>query len=621
MLRIRAALGAAAVLAVLGTAAPAGAQEGPPVVPGTKSVLFVGNNWDGTADIVDPHTFARLGRLNVIPDIEERLREKALDPRKLGYFLGVRALIGEGNDQYVDDMFSSHDGRFVYVSRPSLADVVSIDLRSKQIVWRFEMEGYRSDHMAISPDGTRLLVSDSTARKVHALDTATGAKVGEFESGDSPHENNYSRDGSRIFHASIGLVYTPADQPIADSTKGDRYFQIVDARTYEVVKRLDIGKILEENGHPGYSSAVRPMAIAPDERTAYLQLSFLHGFVEFDLTTDKPLRIANLPQSEEARNTPREEYLLDSAHHGLAVNHEGTKLCAAGTMSDYAAIVQRDSFAFKTFDVGRKPYWSTNSADGRYCFVSASGDDRVTVLDYASEREVARIPVGDHPQRMRMGLVRSEDIGGLAAAPAPAAGGAQGSARKPAKLRIVRAHVRRGKLDMRLGITSRATGRLRAVYHSRGRRTRFSLRIPPRAGSAPIAWTVRKRLPRGQRGKRTGIVTLSYAGNARVRPDRLRARVANRRAVLRRAMTAIDASGALVARGTVSRRARGIVRVRMEYSDADVLRYRARIRRGQWSMREPLPAKAASGGHLSIQYTGHERRRIRGESISKSVAR
>src|SRR6188472_180168 len=309
------AFAAALAAAAFAVPASAAAQEGPPVAPGTKSVLFVANNWDGTADVVDPQTFAKLGRLNVIPDLQERLAEKALDPRKLAYFVAVRALIGEGNDQYADDMFSSHDGRFVYVSRPSFADVVGIEVATGKIAWRFPMEGYRADHMAISPDGTRLLVSDSTARKVHALDTATGAKVGEFESGDSPHESNYSADGSRIFHASIGMVYTPADQPVADSSKGDRWFEIVDAKTYKVLKRLDIGKVLAENGHEGYSSAVRPMAIAPGERIAYLQLSFLHGFVEFDMATDTPLRIANLPISEEAAATPREQYLLDSAHH------------------------------------------------------------------------------------------------------------------------------------------------------------------------------------------------------------------------------------------------------------------------------------------------------------------
>jgi YVTN family beta-propeller protein len=75
-------------------------------------------------------------------------------------------------------------------------------------------------------------------------------------------------------------------------------------------------------------------------------------------------------------------------------------------MSDYAAIVSRATFAARILPVGRKPYWATNSADGRYCFVSVSGDDRVSVLSYATEKEVAGVAVGDHPQRMRMGVIR-----------------------------------------------------------------------------------------------------------------------------------------------------------------------------------------------------------------------
>jgi YVTN family beta-propeller protein len=382
-------------LASLVIAVPAGAA--------TRDVLLVGNNWEGTADIIDPDRFERIGRLNVIPDRGQRLAEIQADPAAYGYFLGIRQLVGEGHDQFVDDMFTSPDGRFVYVSRPSFADVVGIELATGKIAWRVKVDGYRADHMAISPDGSRLVVSASTAKLVDVIDPRTGQLVGRFPSGDQPHENTYSRDGKLIYHASIGTVFTPADDPLLDATKGERYFEVVDADTLQVLRRINMGQKLQEAGYPNMSAAVRPMALAPDERQVYFQVSFFHGFVEYDLVEDRVLRLAHLPLSQEAAAMRRDEYVLDSAHHGLTMNPEGTKLCAAGTMSDYAAIVSRTTFSHRIINVGEKPYWSTNSADGRYCFVSVSGDDRVSVISYKTEEEVARIPVGDHPQRMRMG--------------------------------------------------------------------------------------------------------------------------------------------------------------------------------------------------------------------------
>ena len=419
-----------------------------------RDVLVVGNNWDGTADVVDPRTFERLTRLNIVPDLAQRRAALLADPLAAGFFLGVGLLIGEGHDQYVDDAFTSTDGRRLFVSRPSLRDVIALDLATRTIAWRVQVDGFRSDHMAISPDGRRLLVSASTANKVHVIDTATGAITGEFASGDQPHESNYSADGRRIYHASIGAVYTPLDAFELDAAKGERVFEIVDAQTLAVLRRIDVGKVLAANGFPGYSSAVRPMALSPDERVAYLQLSFLHGFVEFDLERLAPLRIARLPLRGQARTLPREAYLLDSAHHGIAINPQGSKLCVAGTMSDYAAIVHRDDFSYELVDVGRKPYWATNSADGRYCFVSASGDDRVAVISYAEERLVATIAVGDHPQRMRMGVMRSELLPPSSDRVAP---------------RITRARVSGGVL--RLALSEDATLRV-VVQRPRGGRWR-----------------------------------------------------------------------------------------------------------------------------------------------------
>ena len=414
----RIALPLLALLASLGLAAPASAAS-TPQKPGKnlRQAIFVGNNWDGTADVIRPRKRGRrytsVARLDIVPDIEERMTEIFLDPVRLGYFLAIRELVGEGNDQFVDDMFSSLDGRLLIVSRPSLRDVIALDVASGEIAWRFVVDGQRSDHMAISPDGKHVAVSASTGNVVHVLDIKTGTEVGRFESGDSPHENNYSADGELIYHASIGLVYTPADDPVADTTKGDRVFQIVDADTYEVLERIDMGEKLEEAGYPDMSSAVRPMALSPDERFVYFQVSFFHGFVEYDFKRDRVRRVANLPIADHVQDLPEEQYLLDSAHHGISMSGDGKRLCVAGTMSDYAAIVSRKTFGAKLIETGTKPYWSTTSPNGRYCYVSWSGTDSMSVIDFKKKKEIANIPVGDHPQRIRTGFVRKGWLRGL----------------------------------------------------------------------------------------------------------------------------------------------------------------------------------------------------------------
>jgi len=399
--RFTAVVGAVALLCTLGEGSAEAAKK-----PRKRDVLVVSNNWAGTADIVNPRTFKRIKRLNVVPDKAARIAEIGADPTAKFYYDSIRALVGEGHDQYVDDGFVSQNGRLVFFSRPSFADVVAIDIRTNAIRWRTHVDGYRADHMALSPDGERLLVSASTARVIDVLDTKSGAILGTIASGDSPHESNFSRDGSTIFHASIGTVYTDTDDPALDATKGERVFEIIDADTLEVTKRIDMGAKMAAFGRPGMSAAVRPMAISPDERFVYFQLSFFHGFAEYDLRADRITRVIDLPLSDVSEGMARTEYVLDSAHHGLAMNPKGTKLCAAGTMSDYAAIVKRGPLRLqRTIPVGKTPYWTATSEDGRYCFVSVAGEDRVAVISWRKAREVASIKVGDHPQRMRTGRV------------------------------------------------------------------------------------------------------------------------------------------------------------------------------------------------------------------------
>ncbi|MGH3347303.1 MAG: YncE family protein [Nocardioides sp.] len=404
---------ALALTLALGTVSPAAATEQRQSEGEVRNVVLVGNNWDGTATVLAPGTFRRLGRIDVIPDREEREMEIATNPERLAYFLAIRELIGEGHNQYVDDLYSSNDGELMIVSRPSYADVVAIRLETGEIAWRFPVAGQRADHMAISPDGRRVVVSASTANVVHVLRVRDGRELGSFPSGGSPHESVFLDGGRRILHASIGFVYTPLDREVADPAKGERVFQLVDASTYEVLRRYDLRTELDRLGREGMSTAVRPMTLSPDERKVYFQVSFFHGFLKMDLRSGRINRIQRLPDL--IPGTPREQYLLDSAHHGIAMNPRGTKLCVAGTMSDYATVVD-----VRTWRRGRllkhqdgKPYWVTQSEDGRHCYISWSGTDEVTKISYRTGRVVDTVAVGDHPQRIRNAFVRRDWVAGL----------------------------------------------------------------------------------------------------------------------------------------------------------------------------------------------------------------
>ena len=129
------------------------------------------------------------------------------------------------------------------------------------------------------PDGTRIRM---------------GQRLRAFESGDTPHENNYSADGSRIFHASIGRVYTPGDHgppdpdaPTTSSTTRSRPTagcEVVRNRDFDDHPALGHGP-RARGGRPPRHEQRRTSGGAHARRDAsmYLQVSFFHGIVEFAL--------------------------------------------------------------------------------------------------------------------------------------------------------------------------------------------------------------------------------------------------------------------------------------------------------------------------------------------------
>lgn len=396
-----------AVTALSASVAQAASTE-MPAPANSKQVFFVGNNWDGTVTVIRPSgDFGKIGVVNMIPDRKERLLEIHLNPVKLIAYTYIQQTAGEGNDQLVDDMYSTPDGQSIVASRPSFADVVSINIKTGKINWRTPVEGFRADHMAVSPDGQRVAVSASSGNVVHVLDIHTGKELGRFATGDKPHENIYFAGGTKILNSAIGNVETSMDAQWQDFTKGKRFITIADANNYKVLKKIDFRPALDAFGRKDLSNSVRPMVLSKDESKLYAQVSFFNGLVEYDLKTDKVTRIGQLPGSSTIPKD-RTKWVNDSRHHGLSISADGEKLCVAGTMDDYATIVDRQSLKAGKLIAAGKPYWATRSPDGKSCVISESETDVVTVIDFATGEKVRSVPVGNHPQRVRLGYVPSD---------------------------------------------------------------------------------------------------------------------------------------------------------------------------------------------------------------------
>jgi YVTN family beta-propeller protein len=379
---------ASLLLAGLGAGAPGAAAAG------VRDVVAVGNSAAGTVSFVDARSFRNLGSINVIPDLQQRLDEMSPADRLIYEVVRQQA----GGDKFADDAQLSPDGRTLYVSRGNLGDVAAFDLAGKRMLWRTKLEGYKADHAALSPDGTRFVVSAITAQKAQVLDTRTGAEVAQFATGTYPHENIYSADGNRVYNASIGVLTFPKALNVL---KGEKRVTVADARTWRVLRTYP------------FEYGVRPSVITPDEKTMYAQLSYLNGFVEFDLTAGRIVRTVQMPFSDAARAMQPDDYPQNSAHHGMALSGDTGKLCMAGTIDDYTAIVSRPQLStdgFVHYPTGALPYWSTTGPDGNHCFVTLSNLDAVSVVDYRTAREVARVPVGDYPQRERPGKLAEEVI-------------------------------------------------------------------------------------------------------------------------------------------------------------------------------------------------------------------
>ncbi|MEM8817651.1 MAG: serine/threonine protein kinase, partial [Pseudomonadota bacterium] len=288
------------------------------------------------------------------------------------------------------------DGAVLYVARGHLGDVAAFDIASGEVIWRRAIPGIRADHMTLSPDGRRLYVSALTANVVVAIDAESGRITGDFATGTWPHDNHMSKDGKRIYNASIGdlrrtdLLGKPLDKHDEEDPR-QFLITVADAQTLEVLDEFP------------FAAGVRPFQLNTDESVAYLQLSNTHSIVSYDLNGRRIANRIDLPVND---GVQVHDWDFQAPHHGLALSPDGELLCAAGRASDYAAVVRAEDLSLLgTIAVGDAPSWSEITEGGDVCVVANTRSDDVSLVSLSGLNEIARLKTGDGPKHISIGRV------------------------------------------------------------------------------------------------------------------------------------------------------------------------------------------------------------------------
>jgi hypothetical protein len=249
-----------------------------------------------------------------------------------------------------------------------------------------------------------------------------------------------------------------------------------------------------------------------------------------------------------------------------------------------------------------------------------SGGDGVVSVNDSTVRLFPREPAPAKPDPLPLPSSPAPS------SPAPSAP-ALGAPPFASKLEVERARVLRSdrRLDVLAPITARAAGELGVAFRAAGRTESFEVEIDSENRRARFS----EEIPASQARLGTGILTLTYGGDADTQPQEVRLRAASGRARLDAGRPAIE-DGRLKAQGTISSRARGVVRLQLLYEPPGqgtrTLEYTARIVDGEYAFDEELSQSVLDGidqragvVHSYTLFTGYFPRRIRGEMQSYQV--
>jgi len=275
-----------------------------------------------------------------------------------------------------------------------------------------------------APDGTRLYFSNEALHTLDVVDAITLAVTARIPLSGRPNNVFVGKDGKRVY---VGIAQAPGAVDVIDTVTLTNAKSIpVKGAIHNVYVTPD-GKYVVSGSIPGrmltvidaatetvawelqMSAGVRPMTFeqAKDGSTSriFVQLSDYHGIAVVDFASRK--EVSRFPMADIPGEEKHTQGLQGAPAHGLGVTPDGKTLIATSKVfSQLYAYSLPDLKPIGTVHVGQHPEWVTFSPDGKFVYVAAAGDNAVSVVNIATLKEIARIPVGQVPKRNGTAMLR-----------------------------------------------------------------------------------------------------------------------------------------------------------------------------------------------------------------------
>ncbi len=315
----------------------------------------------------------------------------------------------------------------VYVT-DSLGDrVEAIDPATNTVVQ--VIDGIAMPHgINFSPDGSRIYVSSESNNMLDIVDRIHGKIIDEVLLSGHPNNIAVTKDGRQVLvainegHGALDVVdiaarrlvkSIPVNGPLHNVyVTPDGRYAVAGSIPGQMLTVIDL-QTEQPIWEVRFDAGVRPMAIETNSdgstKRIFVELSKFHGFAIVDFATRKEVARIRLPDLSSGFGNAEGREITPC--HGIAVAPDGKTLWVN-------SIVANAVFAYSLPDLrllgdvrlpvyqnagqpptGARPNWISFTPDSKRVFISNSALNSVSVLDAATMKQVAVIPVGRTPKR------------------------------------------------------------------------------------------------------------------------------------------------------------------------------------------------------------------------------